>query len=71
MMAAVEKEGIIVARKERKADQFAATCVPRRLIHRWKLYVLNIKEERYRVFRRSRLRDAAKEILSNSKLHVY
>ncbi|KAJ3112819.1 hypothetical protein HK100_002210 [Physocladia obscura] len=49
--------------KELKADLLAKKLVPRRFISRWKENVTNIKQERWREWRRQQLRDRIKEIL--------
>ena len=50
--------------KEQKADLFASKCIPRRALNAWKQYVSDKKEEKWREFRKERLRSIAKEQLS-------
>ncbi|KAJ3416610.1 hypothetical protein HDV05_000892 [Chytridiales sp. JEL 0842] len=53
--------------KERKADEFARTYVPKRFLRKWKAIINEIKDERWREFRKEQLRGRAKELLSNSR----
>lgn len=47
------------------ADQFAKRAIPRRFLTYWKAFVKLQKEERWREYRKTRLRQAAQEVLSN------
>ncbi len=50
------------------ADAFANRAVPRRFLGNWKQFVKTQKEDRWREYRKSRLREAALEVLEQSKL---
>ena len=50
------------------ADAFANRAVPRRFLGYWKQFVKTQKEDRWREYRKSRLREAALEVLEQSKL---
>ncbi|KAJ3306003.1 hypothetical protein HDV03_000540 [Kappamyces sp. JEL0829] len=50
------------------ADQFAHRAIPRRYLGYWKQFVSGQKEERWKEYRRNRLREAAREALSQSSI---
>ncbi|KAJ3272337.1 hypothetical protein HDV01_005771 [Terramyces sp. JEL0728] len=52
----------------RKADLLAARLVPKRTFRRWKVYVQLEKEEKWREYRRNRLRQSAQQILSQNSI---
>ncbi|KAJ3319195.1 hypothetical protein HDV06_006635 [Boothiomyces sp. JEL0866] len=68
--ATTAKKGRILLENENmvKADMLAAKLVPKRVFRRWKEYVSLEKEERWREYRRNRLRQSAQQILSQSSI---
>lgn len=70
----MKKDSAYISRREKElvqeeiADRHAARSVPRRFLITWKRFVKDQKEDRWREFRRARLREAAQEALMGSSL---